>query len=88
MALLPNAIKHLSHNNLIDEQEHDELRGSHSSYRLLLEEQSDQGLHCLPRLSGKFHPRYFSVEFARIFRPGKFAQSGKYGKYDFGLVIM
>ena len=40
------------------------------------------------RLSGKFHPRYFPVEFAGIFRPGKYAQSGKYGKYDFGLVIM
>ena len=33
-------------------------------------------------------PRYFPVEFAGIFRPGKYAQSGKYGKYDFGLVIM
>ena len=40
------------------------------------------------RLSGKFHPRYFPVEFAGIFQPGKYAQSGKYGKYDFGLVIM
>ena len=48
-------------------------------------------IHYLPRLSGKFHPRFFPVEFAGIFRPGKYAQSGKYGKYgkyDFGLVIM
>ena len=39
-------------------------------------------------MSGKFHPPFFPVEFAGIFRPGKYAQSGKYGKYDFGLVIM
>ena len=46
------------------------------------------GALCEAMLSGKFHPRYFPVEFAGIFRPGKYAQSGKYGKYDFGLVIM
>ena len=32
----------------------------------------------LPRLGGKFHPRYLPVAFAGIYRSGKYSSSGKY----------